>query len=236
MREAEQNLRERELQIRTQELDKREADLRNASQGVSGELEDSIGKVYPDLVLNIAQKCPGVDMKYINRIYRNTFDPWDLIRLRPKKLEAEEALSTTLEGGKLVLKRSAYSAKDYASITFWADCFANWAYIFGLLFPQHPEVTCALFKYLSLILRKAIVYYDSDLITFAISWHRNILASSLFVASNWTSILEEWLAELLPPSAARSFNPEGNKRQRAETKSTKPLDLNDSTVICARFN
>jgi len=239
--ELERQLRHEELQFRREKLEAEKAALaesnRRAPLNGDGELSEQPGEVYPDPVIAAATACPGVAPKQANKIFRNQFDPWDLIKLRSTKLDTAESLATSVEGGRLVVKRSAHTAKDYASIYVWADCFSNYAFLFAHLFGQeHPSAVAATYRYFNSVLRRAGTYEDSALINFAIRWHVNIIATGPFVPKNWSSIPDEWLAELLPPNTlCRSSPGAASKRGRAGTRSTK-TDPNDESVSCVRFN
>ncbi|RYC56401.1 hypothetical protein CHU98_g9809 [Xylaria longipes] len=163
---SEEDVKRRELVLRLRKAEKEEAEenlrarreretagfpLHGGAQGAGFQFQGV--RKYPSIVIETANKFPGVDPKYILAIYKNKLDPMNLIKLR--------------EGGH---DGSATSVEAYGSdISLWAYCFITYVAIYGRLFEHHLDVVRAMNDFARWVLELAMIHELRAVITFAAS-------------------------------------------------------------------
>jgi hypothetical protein len=213
---------------------------------LDGDEADLVGEQLPDIVVTTAAQCVGTPARQILRIFNGTFKEWDLLKLRPARARlAAEALTTAVAAdGSLTWHRTPHTAKDYGTVGIWAECFAHYMRIIGLLFgAQHWPVLPAMARYLALVLRKATAYRDTEVIAFAMHWAEQALIKGPLLPESWAPLPDEYTTDLLGPEALRRPQHAGAGTSTSGTadrvgggRKRKASDSKVADQVCNNFN
>jgi hypothetical protein len=200
--------------------------------------DPTAGELAPE-ALSLLALHPGVSSRQILAILKNTFDPYDLHKLRPgllqHDLEREQAL-TILEGQVTVRKKTG-QLKDYGdSQTIWVMAFNTYLSLINAIHGDtHPKLIHSILRYIHQILEHAEVYqWQRQVLPMALEHHRLVIATGVTNAENWpipATTRDRWCNHLLKTSAG----PLSKKRSSDGIRTTKQTVGAENTV-CMNWN
>jgi hypothetical protein len=124
--------------------------------------------------LAISEKFPGLPHSQIALIFLNKFEPKNLHKLRRGgDINDDLEEDVTLSGGRLRVKRTTGTAKDYPTSALWSECFINYVSIFiAFKGPNHPALNTALLEFHNDIVELSRTYpWTSAVLPLALQFH-----------------------------------------------------------------
>jgi hypothetical protein len=202
------------------------------------EEDSTIGELAPE-ALSLLALHPGVSSKQVLAILKNTFDPYDLHKLRPgllqHDLEREQALM--ISEGQVTVRKKTGQLKDYGdSQTIWVMAFNTYLSLINCIHSDtHPKLIHSILRYIHQILELAEVYqWQRQVLPMALEHHRLVIATGVTNAENWpipATTRDRWCNHLLKTSAG----PLSKKRSSDGIRTTKQTAGAENTV-CMNWN
>jgi hypothetical protein len=183
-------------------------------------LEDSPSELSPQ-GLSVVSKHPGIDPKQIGLIVKNTFEPWNLYKLRRGSLQVDRQDSTTISIGDtgLVSRKVVGLPKDYGnSINLWMGCFTTYTSILYQLYGEHhPDLVHALLAFSSKIQSLVDPHpynWPRQVLPLAMAVHTLAYAQGITNPESWhvsRELVDTWCGNLIveapsQPSRKRSHD------------------------------
>jgi hypothetical protein len=199
--------------------------------------EQSPGELTPE-TLSLLILHPNVSPRLVTTIVKNTFDPYDLYKLRPGifQYEAEKDQGLTITEGQVRVRRTTGQLKDYGdSQMVWALAFNIYHSLVNAIHGHaHPKLMHGMLQFTRQILELAEVYHwQRQVLSLALEHHCIVIGTGVANAESWpipAMTHDRWCNNLLAPSSG----PLSKKRSSEGIRTAKQPAA--ETTVCNNWN
>jgi hypothetical protein len=192
--------------------------------------DDIIGETPPE-VLRVCSLVIGVPAKEVIAIFKGTFRPSNLYKLRPSRRTANDEGLISIVGNSVKIMKAQGDLKDFGTtIAIWSEGFLNYVVIINELFGlKHLGLVSAMLQFHGEIQRLATIYtWTSAVLDLAVDYHH-------YVAENGT--IQNPLSWIVPERWERRFCTSSKELQKVgHALSTPSSPLSKSKYACNNFN
>jgi hypothetical protein len=187
---------------------------------------NDLGEPLPPGVKSLELRLPGVTKRDYLDIFKGTFDPVNLARLRVHTARIEIADETRIENGTLVTRKAKADRKLFAEKGVWFEGFTNYVVIAGTLCTCPPDLIASMLLWMNTIRTLSTQYiWVSCILDLALDYHTFVMTNGQLEPANW-QMPAQYTAPYLMMSSTIGFA--ALKRPRSDTSYT--------SNTCRRFN
>jgi hypothetical protein len=189
-------------------------------------LTDEPGELLPSSASILNVLLPGVPNKEILKVFRGTFLPNNLSRLRIHQLWSEPQNDVLIVNSVLSMRPKEGTAKDYPSVEVWIEGFLNYTMILIVMCKNlATDLIPQMLAFSNQITWLSATYQITPLITMALEHHAMVIQKNQLEPANW-KIPSNFLDIYCNASTHKSASI-ASKRARATT---------DISRTCHTFN
>jgi hypothetical protein len=194
--------------------------------GSSSNLTDEPGELLPSKANILNSLLPGIPNKEILRVFRGTFSPNNLSRLRIHQLWSEPRNDVLIINSVLSMRPKEGTAKDYPSVEIWVEGFLNYMMILIVMCENLAvDLIPRMLAFSNQVIWLSATYQITPLMTMALEHHAMVIQKNQLEPANW-KIPNNFLDIYCNASTHKSASVH-TKRSRATT---------DIDKTCHNFN
>jgi hypothetical protein len=198
---------------------------RSATAVSSSTLINEPGELLPSTANILNTLLPGVPNKEILKVFRGTFLPNNLSRLRIHQLWSEPQNDILIVNSVLSIRPKEGTTKDYPSVEVWVEGFLNYIIILIVMCKNlSVDLIPQMLAFCNQVIWLSATYQIAPLMTMALEHHSMVIQKNQLEPANW-KISSNFLDIYCNPSTHKSASI--SKRARAST---------DISRTCHSFN
>ena len=184
MRRVRQQQEDRATELHTLSL--AAATARTPTAASSANLIDEPGESLTSTANILNALLPGVPNKEILKVFRGTFLPNNLSRLRIHQLWSEPRNDVLIVNSVLSMRPKEGTAKDYPSVEVWVEGFQNYIMILIVMCKDLAvDLIPQMLAFSNQVIWLSATYQITPLITMALEHHAMVIQKNQLEPSNW---------------------------------------------------
>jgi hypothetical protein len=147
---------------------------------------DEPGELLPSTASILNLLLPGVPNKEILKVFRGTFLPNNLSRLRTHQLWIEPKNDILIVNSILSMRPKEGTAKDYPSVEVWVEGFLNYMMILVVMCKDlSADLIPRMLAFCNQVIWLSATYQITPLITMALEHHAMVIQKNQLEPANW---------------------------------------------------